>query len=205
MFCPNCQREYKSYETVCPSCEVTLVAQRPDGAPDPDATLVSVFSTLDPALLPLATMTLDEGGIEYVVRGAGSLDALRYSPGIPDPARSDATHEILVRTNDAARARDLTADLAGPSAVAVSSEAPPPPADNGVAVVDLHTGQAIGPLTQAQAQFLVDQLEEASPDEARYYIDAPTIDMLEGAGADTGLIDLLRRALGSREGMEIRF
>jgi processive 1,2-diacylglycerol beta-glucosyltransferase len=168
--------------------------------PDPDATLESVFETTDPAALPLATLTLEEQGIEYTVRREGSLDALRYPPGALDLARSDATHEILVRQEDAARARDLLADLGALTTPAQDQAGKPSPT-----VVDLETGFTLGSITPQQAQFLIDTLEEATPDKARYYIDAPTIEMLEHSGGDPEMIALLRRALGTREGIEIAF
>ena len=37
------------------------------------------------------------------------------------------------------------------------------------------------------------------------YIDAATIDLLIEAQADAVLIDLLRRGLGTRDGMEVRW
>ena len=179
------------------------MADQPSELPNPDAELESVFETTDPAMLPLATMALDEQGIEYTVKGEGSLDAMRYSPGEPDLARSDATHRIVVRREDAARARDLVKDLAGSAGGAASTpamvqELPAP-------IVDLETGRSLGSLTPEQARYLIDALEEESPEEARYYVDAATIDMLETAGADQTLVALLRQALGGREGMEIRF
>jgi len=211
MYCPNCGREYKWFETTCPDCEVELVAERPGGPPAPEAILESVFETTDAAALPLATIALEQQGIEYAVRGGGTLDALRLPPDGLDLAKSDATHAIVVRKEDAVRARDLLADLASaqagragtgaaqPATVPESGDASPP------SVIDLHTGQSLGELTPEQAQFLVEALEEESPDEARYYIDAATIDMLEGAGAEPSLIALLKRALGPKQGIEIRF
>jgi hypothetical protein len=212
MYCPNCGEKYKWFETTCPDCEVALVAERPGGPPEPEATLESIFETTDSAMLPLATIALEQQGIEYAVRGGGTLDALRLPPDGLDLAKSDATHAIVVRKEDAARARELLADLASAQAAGragtgaeqpatASGRADPSPP----AVVDLHTGQSLGELTPQQAQFLVDALEEESPDEARYYIDAATIDMLEGAGAEPSLIALLKRALGPKPGIEIRF
>jgi processive 1,2-diacylglycerol beta-glucosyltransferase len=51
----------------------------------------------------------------------------------------------------------------------------------------------------------MDALEEESDADRDYYIDGPTIDVLVGAGAREGLADLLRRAIGSREGVEVRW
>ena len=197
----------------------------PEGSgasPDPETTLEPVFETADAAILPLATMALDQQGIEYSVQGGGSLDALRLPPPGLDVGRSDARHELVVRKEDAARAREILADLgtlANPSgtyglvppqtpAAGASPErarvvpirgARPAP------VVDVESGATIGSITAQQAQFLIDALEESSPDEPRYYIDAATIEMLETSGGDPDVIALLRQALAGREGMEIRF
>src|SRR4029453_5149034 len=79
---------------------------------EPEARLESIFETTDPAVLPLATMALEQQGIEYAVRGAGSLDALRLPPDGLDLAKSDATHAIVVRQENAGRAPRLLADPA---------------------------------------------------------------------------------------------
>jgi len=38
-----------------------------------------------------------------------------------------------------------------------------------------------------------------------YYISADTIDMLDSDGAPTSLVSLLKRVLGSEEGIEVRW
>jgi processive 1,2-diacylglycerol beta-glucosyltransferase len=194
----------------------------PGASPDPETTLEPVFETADAAILPLATMALDQQGIEYSVQGGGSLDALRLPPPGLDVGRSDARHELVVRKEDAARAREILADLdtlANPSGSSGLVRPPPFIGESGESdrpvpiraarpapvVVDVETGATIGSITAQQAQFLIDALEESSPDEPRYYIDAATIEMLETSGGDTEVIALLRQALGGREGMEIRF
>ncbi len=70
---------------------------------------------------------------------------------------------------------------------------------------DADTGAPIGTITDAQLQFLIDQLEEESSGDCDYYINAVTLDMFATNGADPALLDTLRRALGSREDMEIRW
>ena len=74
-----------------------------------------------------------------------------------------------------------------------------------IEILDAETGRPVGRITSGQMQWLVDQLEEESEDDRDYYIDGPTLDMLQEAGADPALIQTLRSALGSREGMEIRW
>lgn len=70
-------------------------------------------------------------------------------------------------------------------------------------IVNRETGQILGAITEEELQFLVDELEEESDTDRDYYLDSPTIDMLEQDGADPGLVALLRKALGEQEGIEI--
>ena len=67
------------------------------------------------------------------------------------------------------------------------------------------TGRVIGPISEEQLQFLVDQLEEESSSDTDYYIDAVTLEMFEERGADPALLSLLRAALGAREGLDIEW
>jgi processive 1,2-diacylglycerol beta-glucosyltransferase len=73
-------------------------------------------------------------------------------------------------------------------------------------MIQLHekeTGVFLGTITDAQLQFLIDQLEEESTDDTDYYIDQATLDLLEARGADTNLLGLLRQTLGTRASIEI--
>jgi hypothetical protein len=72
-------------------------------------------------------------------------------------------------------------------------------------VFDNDTGAALGQITEAQLQYLVDQLEEESPDDTDYYINRDTVDTFEEQGADPALVALLRGFLGTRDEMEIRW
>jgi hypothetical protein len=65
------------------------------------------------------------------------------------------------------------------------------------------TGVFLGTITDAQWQFLIDQLEEESSNDTDYYIDQATLDLFEEVGAEADLLALLRQALGTREGIEI--
>jgi hypothetical protein len=67
------------------------------------------------------------------------------------------------------------------------------------------TGAFLGTITETQLQFLIDQLEEEDSEDTDYYINQATIDMFEQAGADPQLLGTLRKALGQREDMEIRW
>jgi hypothetical protein len=70
---------------------------------------------------------------------------------------------------------------------------------------DAERGTQLGTITDRQLKFLVDALEEESTGDQDYYISGDTIEMLEADGADADLIGLLRRALGGREGIDIRW
>lgn len=74
-----------------------------------------------------------------------------------------------------------------------------------IKVSDKDSGAAIGTITEAQLQFLQDALEEESRADQDYYINTTTVDSFEQSGADRELVALLRRALGERSEMEIRW
>jgi hypothetical protein len=209
-YCPNCGKKYKWYESECPDCRVALTDVPAEGAPDPDVTLVSVFQTNELGLIPLAEMALDQEEIEYFVRdGKGPLSAggRTYRGDVPDMGI-----EILVRTNDAGRARELLADLehegapeTAPSSTPVAVSTPVLAPGSAVDVYDSASGAVIGQASEEQLRWLDEHLERESSTDEDYYIDTLTLEMLRDAKGDPALIDLLRRALGDREGMDIRW
>lgn len=68
---------------------------------------------------------------------------------------------------------------------------------------DKETGAFLGNITEAQLQFLIDQLEEESTEDRDYYLNQATLDLFAQRGADANLLALLRQALGTREDIEI--
>ena len=70
---------------------------------------------------------------------------------------------------------------------------------------DKATDEYLGTIDDDELQFLVDDLEEESPEDRDYYIDSDTIQMLEDDGAPLSLITLLRKSLGSQDGVEVRW
>jgi len=74
-----------------------------------------------------------------------------------------------------------------------------------IQIHDKDTSSWLGTLTEANLQFLIDQLEEESGDDQDYYINEATIDLFEEGGADKDLVNLLRGALNGRTEMEIRW
>jgi processive 1,2-diacylglycerol beta-glucosyltransferase len=68
---------------------------------------------------------------------------------------------------------------------------------------DKRTNTLLGTISEAQLQFLIDQLEEEDIEDKDYYINLGTLDMFERAGADPELLAVLRQGLGTREDMDI--
>lgn len=73
-------------------------------------------------------------------------------------------------------------------------------------MIDLYKGeQLVGSITEAELKVLVDKLEEESETDQDYFIDQATIDLLGDGTATDHLLTLLRSAVGSGEGVEIRW
>jgi hypothetical protein len=70
---------------------------------------------------------------------------------------------------------------------------------------DNETGDLIGEITAEQLQFLKNELEETAETDRDYFLHAPALAMLEEAGAEADLLEMLEGALGERDGMEIRW
>jgi hypothetical protein len=67
------------------------------------------------------------------------------------------------------------------------------------------TNQLLGSITEADLKVLVDALEEESLQDQDYYIDSATIDVIADGKATEHLLALLRKALGERDGVDIRW
>lgn len=74
-----------------------------------------------------------------------------------------------------------------------------------VTLYDNDSGAAIGDISESDLKFLIDNLEEETSDDRDYYLRPETVAMLEERGGSAALIELLRTALGDREGVEIRW
>jgi hypothetical protein len=75
-------------------------------------------------------------------------------------------------------------------------------------MIDLYDNESnalIGSVTEAELQLLIDTLEEESSVDQDYFIDAATIDLLGDGRATDHLLHLLRTALGTREGVDVRW
>jgi hypothetical protein len=74
-----------------------------------------------------------------------------------------------------------------------------------VEIFDKQTGTSLGSLSDEQFQFLADHLEEESQEDDDYYLNRTTVDYLEGEGAPSELIAILRRALANGDEADIRW
>ena len=74
-----------------------------------------------------------------------------------------------------------------------------------IQLFDKDTGKLLGTISEAQLQFLEDQLVEETGVDQDYYINADTLDYLEDERIDPELLRLLRTALGDREDMEVEW
>ena len=74
-------------------------------------------------------------------------------------------------------------------------------------MIDLYHSESdalLGSITEAELKFLQEALEETSLEDNDYFIDSGTIDLLaEDGGATDHLLGLLRKAVGTGEGVEI--
>jgi hypothetical protein len=72
-----------------------------------------------------------------------------------------------------------------------------------VEIYDVETGGSLGEIGEAELRQLADLLEEESEEDQDYWIDGPTLELLEGQGADPGFVSRLRAALGTRDGFDL--
>ena len=74
-----------------------------------------------------------------------------------------------------------------------------------IALRDKDTGSDLGTISEEQLRFLADQLEEEYAEDRDYYINRTMLDVMRQNGADPGLVDLLSKAIGDRDGIEIEW
>jgi hypothetical protein len=65
------------------------------------------------------------------------------------------------------------------------------------------SGELLGEIDEADLQLLMDQLVEETEEDTDYYVSPMTIDWLAQNGASPGLIDILKKAVGDSEGVDV--
>jgi hypothetical protein len=61
----------------------------------------------------------------------------------------------------------------------------------------------VGQISEADFQFMVDQLEEESEEDTDYYITMATIEMMQRNGGSENLLNVLKSAVGDSEGVDL--
>jgi hypothetical protein len=74
-----------------------------------------------------------------------------------------------------------------------------------IKLLDNDTDAEIGAIDDAHLEILQEELVEESLDDFTYSIDAAAIASLEGRGVDAGVVAVLKRALGEKPSVDIRF
>jgi len=74
-----------------------------------------------------------------------------------------------------------------------------------IRLFDNDSDQEIGQITESQLDFLQEQLIEETLDSTTFALAPATVDSLAMNGGDPEVIALLRKAIGGRTSMELRF
>lgn len=67
------------------------------------------------------------------------------------------------------------------------------------------TNTVLGEISDAELTVLFANLEEESREDTDYYITLDTVDFLAARGADAQLVAMLRKAIGTADGVDIRW
>jgi hypothetical protein len=74
-----------------------------------------------------------------------------------------------------------------------------------VITISAQDGSVAGELTEEQFAQLQEQFEEEGVADRDYYVDAATLEMLEGDGADAHLVSVLRAAVAPSGAGDVRW
>jgi hypothetical protein len=72
-------------------------------------------------------------------------------------------------------------------------------------IYDKKTNALLGEVSKSDVECLVDVLEEEDSKDVDYFVDDATVDILEDNGASPALVGMLRAAIGTSEGVDIRW
>jgi hypothetical protein len=70
---------------------------------------------------------------------------------------------------------------------------------------DKNSGALLGAISEEDVQCLVDVLEEEDSKDVDYFVNLDTVDILEDNGASLDLVQMLRKAIGAAEGIDVRW
>lgn len=72
-----------------------------------------------------------------------------------------------------------------------------------IRITEKDTGYSLGELSEGDFALLTGHMEEESSTDNDYFVESLAIDELEGQGASADFIALLRKAVGTSEGIDI--
>ena len=182
--------------------------------PTPDVALVAVLETTERALVTLAGAALEQEGIDHAIEHRGLSDQILGQRSTATVGETDQPFAIVVREEDASRARQLLDALssqpplpAGEPTPERSPDAPMPTetSPGEVSLFDAATGVHVGSLSRAQFSEISAHLERESEADDDYYLTPETVDLLSSLGVDDSVTAILRHALGGRPGMDLRW
>jgi hypothetical protein len=167
---------------------------------------VVAFETDDPVLLALAEQSLDKAHVPFLRHAVRPDGADRWAWR----ADADVPAKLVVNADDADDAAAALADLTADAEESPAVDAPEETRSNTEAMdnVQLHNAdnnEPLGDITSDELQFLFDRLERESDSDDDFFINAATIEMLEDAKAPAHLVDVLKKAVGTGEGVEVRW
>ncbi len=121
MICPNCGSEYRPGFTRCSDCDVDLVEPSPPQEEPPQIDLVKIFEAGNPAVVPVVESLLTDAGIEFMTQSEPIQHLFGWGTFGSNLNFVIGPVYFLVRSEDAAEAREIVAHLEDPT--------PPYPSD----------------------------------------------------------------------------
>jgi hypothetical protein len=203
---------------------VTTLDRTFERAANPQTNLVDVLQTTERALVTLAAGALEQEGIDHAIEHRGLSDQILGQRSTATVGETDEPFAIVVREEDAPRARELmdafSTSVAGPEADEQETDDPsastpfsrphtgttPSVRTAGdIDLFDVATGTHVGSLTHGQFAAVASHLESESTRDDNYDLTPATLELLANSGTEAEAVAVLQRALGGRPGMDIRW
>ncbi len=164
-----------------------------DGTPMSGISKVFVFGLI---ILVFLAVTEGRAGLIFPIGFASIILGLFLK------AADERRHRAGLNERSGGSAKKYPAAFKAPRAVKSSKELPHL---DSFSIYDSETADCLGTLTYPQLKSLIEKHEGWGLKHNDFYIMTETITKLEEENADTELIEFLRKALGGRDAMEIRW
>jgi processive 1,2-diacylglycerol beta-glucosyltransferase len=70
---------------------------------------------------------------------------------------------------------------------------------------DKGTGADLGSISDEELQYIIDQMDEDSPDDTDYHISRAVLSTMKAVAAPSSLTDLLETSMGDRDGFDVEW